>query len=192
MRSLVRIFFFGSIFAFLIPASASSHSPRNSWSDSSQGAPSSSANEAPQNCLSVVEAQKHVGKKNCVTGTVVRVEEGNNGVTFLDFCADYHSCPFTVVVFHGDLKSVGDVRQLQGRTITIKGTIEEYDDRAEIILRHLQQLEDTAGKLTALPRDYDVERQGHYSVGTFRPAKSKKARRKPEGAPVSIEDPEEP
>jgi len=140
----------------------------------------------------VAEALKHVGKTNCVTGTVVRVEEGNNGVTFLDFCVDYHSCPFTVVVFRGDRRSVGDVRQLQGRTISIKGRIEEYDERAEIILRHPQQLGDSAGKLTALPKEYDVERRGHYSAGTFRPAKSKRMKRKSEGEPVSIEDPEEP
>jgi len=153
---------------------------------------SSAANDTPENCLAVVDAKKHIGKTNCITGTVVRVEEGTNGVTYLDFCADYRSCPFTVVVFRADLKSLGDVRQLQGRTITINGRIEEYDDRAEIILRHPQQLGSSAGNLTALPKDYDVERQGHYSVGTFRPAKSKKVKRKSQGAPVDIEDAEEP
>jgi len=122
----------------------------------------------------------------------VRVEEGHNGVTFLDFCTDYRSCPFTVVVFRGDLRSVGDVRQLQGRDITIKGRIEEYDDRAEIVLRHAQQLGGSASHLTALPKDYDVERQGHYSAGSFRASKAKKAKRTTQGSPISLEDPEEP
>jgi len=122
----------------------------------------------------------------------MRVEEGHNGVTFLDFCTDYRSCPFTVVVFRGDLRSVGDVRQLQGRDITIKGRIEEYDDRAEIVLRHPQQLGDSASHLTALPKDYDVERQGHYSAGTFRASKAKKPKRTTQGPPLSLEDPEEP
>lgn len=180
---------------FLLAASAiccaGSHSNTNPFRSNSSR-PNSPDNQTPQNCLTVTEAQRHIGKTNCVKGTVVRIEEGHNGVTFLDFCADYRSCQFTVIVFPGDLKSVGDVRQLQGREITIQGRIEEYDDRAEIILRHAQQLGDSASRLTALPKDYDVERQGHYSVGSFRPSKAKKPRRARQSPPLSLEDPEEP
>jgi len=39
-----------------------------------------------------------------------------------------------VVVFAADLKKMGDVRQLEGRQVDIKGTIQDYDGRAEIIL----------------------------------------------------------
>jgi hypothetical protein len=84
------------------------------------------------------------------------------------------------------------VRQLQGRTIVIQGRIEEYDDRAEIVLHHPQQLGDSASPLTALPKDYDVERQGHYSAGSFRPSKAKKPKRTRQGPPISLEDPEAP
>ncbi len=171
---------------------AGSRSNSNPFRSNSAQGNSSSDDQTPQNCLTVAEARKHLGKTNCVKGTVVRVEEGHNGVTFLDFCTDYRSCPFTVVVFWGDLKSVGDVRQLEGRAITIKGTIEEYDERAEIVLRHPQQLGDSASRLTALPKDYDVEHQGHYSAGTFRPSKAKKPKRTIQGPPISLEDPEEP
>jgi len=146
----------------------------------------------PPDCLAVSEAHKHVGKTRCVTGTVIRVEQGSNGVTFLDFCPDYRSCPFTVIVFPGDLGRVGDVRQLQGRVIAIKGTIEEYDDRAEIILRHPQQLGESAAVVAAIPKDYDVERHGHYSAGKFNRPKTSKRKRGRQGPPVSIEDPEEP
>lgn len=171
---------------------AGNHSTANSFRANPSQNNSSSDNQAPQSCLTVAEAQQHVGKTNCIKGTVVRVEEGHNGVTFLDFCTDYHSCPFTVVVFRGDLRSVGDVRQLQGRDITIKGRIEEYDDRAEIVLHRPQQLGDSASHLTALPKDYDVERQGHYSAGSFRASKAKKAKHSTQGPPLSLEDPEEP
>ena len=151
-------------------------------------------------CISFAEARHHIGKTQCVTGTVLHVKEGSNGVTFLDFCENYETCPFTVVVFESDLRKVGDVRQLTGRAIEIKGVVEEYDGRAEIILRHPQQLGDGASRLPplpkdaslapTLPRDYDVERQGHYSAGKFkRPKKAKAATKKKQGAPVSIEDP---
>ena len=170
---------------------ASNHSPKGSWTGKSSQSDSKS-NSSPQDCLTIAEAQKHVGRTHCVTGTVIRVEEGNSGVTFLDFCTDYQSCPFTVIVFPGDLSNVGDVRQLQGHTVNIKGTIEEYDDRAEIILRHPQQLGDGAAMLPAIPKDYDVERQGHYSAGTFRAKKAKKPKHTRQGPPISITDAEEP
>jgi len=48
--------------------------------------------------------------------------------------------PFTVVVFPDDLKTVGDIQQLEGRMVEIKGTIQGHDGRAEIVLRHTQQL----------------------------------------------------
>ena len=136
MRFPVLIIFAGSFLAASAVCGASNHSSssKNSWTGNSQSNSSQSA--SPENCLTIAEARKHVGKTNCVSGTVLRVEEGNNGVTYLDFCADYRSCPFTVVVFRGDLNKVGDVRQLQGRVVAIKGRIEEYDERAEIILRH--------------------------------------------------------
>jgi DNA/RNA endonuclease YhcR with UshA esterase domain len=151
-------------------------------------------------CVHFSEARRHLGKTQCVTGTVLHVKEGSNGVMFLDFCENYETCPFTVVVFQGDLRKVGDVRQLTGRAIEIKGTVEEYDGRAEIILRHPQQLGDSASLLTplskdaalapTLPGDYDVERRGHYSAGKLKhPKKAKATTKKKQGAPVSIEDP---
>jgi len=63
-------------------------------------------------CLRLDEAKKHVGEIKCISGTVVRVKQGSGGVHFLDFCDDFRLCPFTVVVFPSDLKSIGDVRQL--------------------------------------------------------------------------------
>jgi DNA/RNA endonuclease YhcR with UshA esterase domain len=151
--------------------SAGSHASKTPWSNKS-----SSANPSPQDCLPITEAGKHVRRQTCVTGTVIRVEEGSHGVTFLDFCPEYRNCPFTVVVFPRDLRRIGNVHQLQGRVVKIQGKIEEYDDRAEIVLRHSQQLGDDAKLLTAFPKEYDVERQGHYSAGTFRAAKAKKNR----------------
>jgi DNA/RNA endonuclease YhcR with UshA esterase domain len=187
-----RMLFSVTLLAFAAPGAASDHSNSKPFRSTTGVESSSSTHQDPAECLTVAEAGKQVGKKKCVRGTVVHVEEGHNGVTFLDFCADYHSCPFTVVVFRGDLPSIGDVRQLQGRTITIQGRIEEYNDRAEIVLRHPQQLGDSASHLTALPKEYDVERQGHYSAGSFRPSKAKKARHTNQDAPLSLEDPEVP
>jgi DNA/RNA endonuclease YhcR with UshA esterase domain len=134
-----------------------------------------------------------------VSGTIFHVKEGSNGVTFLDFCEDFEVCPFTVVVFSSDLRKIGNLRQLKGRSIQITGTIEEYDGRAEIILKNPRQLGEAASLLPplsrdsaltpSLPADYDVERRGHYSAGKFKPPKKAKTVTKKQGAPISTEDP---
>jgi DNA/RNA endonuclease YhcR with UshA esterase domain len=143
---------------------------------------------APADCAPFSEAHRHVGKTQCISGTVLHVKADSKGVTFLDFCEDYRTCPFTVVVFPGDLKHVGDVRQLKGRAIEIKGRIQDYDGRAEIILRYPQQLGKNAALVPPLPKDYDVERQGHYSAGTLKNPKAAKKQTKKQGRPVGIED----
>jgi hypothetical protein len=110
----------------------------------------------------------------CVTGKVQRVKVGARGVHFLDFCEDQAACPFSVVVFPSDLKDVGDVRRLAGRTIEIRGPVKLYDGRAEIILNHVSQLTGGSTLIPPLPKNYDVEKQGHYSAGKMRPTKKPK------------------
>ena len=95
---------------------------------------------SPTSCVSFAEASKHVGTAQCVSGTVLRVEDGRNGAKRLNFCKEAQACPFTVVVFPSDLKKMGDIRQLEGRQIEIKGTIQDYDGRPQIVLRRSQQL----------------------------------------------------
>jgi len=122
-------------------------------------------------CLPIHEAARHIGATKCVTGKVIRVKVGEKGVHFLDFCEDAIACPFTVVVFANDLKDVGDVRGLAGRTIEIRGTLKAYDGRPEIILRRISQIEGGAAMIPPLPKNYDVENRGHYSAGRLYPGK---------------------
>ncbi|MGH9547239.1 MAG: hypothetical protein ACRD23_18685 [Terriglobales bacterium] len=143
-------------------------------------------------CLPIAEARKHVGEIKCVTGTVVRVKPGARGVHFLDFCDDYRLCPFTVVIFARDLKSVGDVRQLQGRMIEIHGKVKEYDGRAEIILEEYRQLSGAGARIPPLPKSYDVEKKGRYSAGTFSHSKSKRKTSQKQAPNIITQEPEDP
>jgi hypothetical protein len=128
-------------------------------------------------CLPIHEARQHIGETKCVTGKVLRVKVGERGVHFLDFCEDQMACPFTVVVFSHDLKDVGDVRGLAGRTIEINGAVKEYDGRPEIVLSRINQINGGAAMIPPIPKNYDVENRGHYSAGrlypTKKPAKTK-------------------
>jgi hypothetical protein len=126
---------------------------------------------AGADCIPIHEAGQHVGETKCVTGKVVRVKVGARGVHFLDFCEDAMACPFTVVVFEHDLKDVGDVRRLAGRTVEIRGALKVYDGRPEIILNRISQITGGAAMIPALPKNYDVENRGHYSAGRRHPSK---------------------
>lgn len=122
-------------------------------------------------CVSIQEAGQHVGETRCVTGKVVRVKAGVKGVHFVDFCEDQMACPFTVVVFANDLKDVGDVRRLAGRTIEIRGEVKLYNGRPEIILNRISQIKGGVAMIPPLPKAYDVENRGHFSAGRLYPSK---------------------
>jgi hypothetical protein len=126
---------------------------------------------ADSNCLPIREASRHVGETKCIVGKVVRVKVGSKGVHFVDFCEEQAACPFTVVVFPHDLKDIGDVRRLAGRVIEIHGPVKLYDGRAEIILSRIGQLSGGSTLIPPLPKNYDVEKQGHYSAGRMRPTR---------------------
>jgi hypothetical protein len=145
-------------------------------------------------CISIQEAGQHVGETRCVTGKVVRVKVGLKGVHFLDFCEDQMACPFTVVVFEHDLKDVGDVRRLAGRTIQIRGAVKLYDGRPEIILNRISQITGGAAMIPPLPKAYDVENRGHYSAGRLYPSKKPaKTKAKPDiSATYDVEGEEAP
>ena len=129
-------------------------------------------------CIAIEEAAAKVGDETCVRGTVVQVNESPSGTWFLNYCSDYRKCPFTVVVFAKDLRDVGDVRMLQGKSIEVFGKIRLYNDRAEIILRNARQLYGEAAKLPPPPKTYDASRHGRHRAGKFKSAKQ--GRRKPD------------
>jgi hypothetical protein len=143
-------------------------------------------------CIPFDQARNHLDETRCVTGKVVRVQEGDRGVRYLDFCEDYRLCSFTVVVFQHDLQKIGDIRQLAGKVVEIRGEIKDYDDRAEIILENSTQLGNGLMRLSALPKSFDVEQRGHFSAGTSRPPR-KRSTRKKKGVPTlpaEVSDPE--
>jgi len=145
------------------------------------------------NCLPFREAGKHIGETRCITGKIVRVEQGTKGVHYLDFCEDYHGCPFVGVIFASDLKHIGDVRQLEGKAVEIHGDVKEYDGRAEIIVSESWQLGGpAAARIPPLPKSYDVERRGSFSAGIFSHPKSYTSSRKRRPAKLPIQVPEDP
>ena len=128
---------------------------------------------AAAKCIAMEEAEKRIGDQACVTGKVVKVAQSKAGTFFLNFCEKYRECPFTVVVFPSNLKDVGDVRELEGKTIEVWGRITSWHGHGEIVLREARQLKGEAAKLPPVPKEYDVERKGKFSSTAPKPSKDK-------------------
>ena len=143
-------------------------------------------------CIPFDQARNHLDETQCVTGKVIRVQSGERGVNYLDFCEDYRLCTFSVVIFQHDLQKIGDVRQLTGKVIEIRGEIKDYEDRAEIILESSGQLNNGVMRLSPLPKSFDVEQRGHFSAGTVRPLRKRRTSRKKgiPSLPADVSDPE--
>jgi hypothetical protein len=82
------------------------------------------------------------------------------------------------VIFQHDLQKIGDVRQLTGKVIEIRGEIKDYEDRAEIILESSRQLNAGVMRFSPLPKSFDVEQRGHFSAGTVRPLRKRRTSKK--------------
>jgi hypothetical protein len=152
------------------------------------------ATSAAADCIPVSQAREHIGEDQCVSGTVFRIKHGERGLTWLDFCEDYRVCPFTVVIFPGHLKDIGDVRPLEKREIQVNGTLKEYDGRAEIVVSELRQLGGAAARIPKLPKNYDVENRGHYSAGSVsfpRTTHAASKKKQVPNLPIVIADPDD-
>jgi hypothetical protein len=91
-------------------------------------------------CTDIQNASTLEGKHGCVAALVLRVYTAGSGNTFLDFCQDYRSCPFTSVIFSTDKAKFGDLGSLQGKRVEIRGDVVDYQGRAEIILHGPEQV----------------------------------------------------
>ncbi len=91
-------------------------------------------------CVDIRDAGRHTGENTCVEGRVLRVFTSRSGSTFLDFCQDYRTCPFTSVIFASDRSRFGDLASLEGRRVQISGEIRSYNGRAEIVIQDPKQI----------------------------------------------------
>ncbi len=115
------------------------------------------------------EAPNKLGSTVCITAKVLSVTQSPSGAAwFINFCEDYTQCPFSAVVFARDLRDVGDVRMLAGRTIQVHGKLVLYKGVPEIVIHDARQLKGEAAKLPPVPKEFDAARKGHYSAGQSR------------------------
>lgn len=109
---------------------------RRAWSEAHRGAGGGDGAA----CVEIKQAGAHAGEQACVAGRVLRVYTSKSGNTFLDFCEDYRSCPFTSIVFASDRSNFGDLTALQGHNVELRGKIQVYRDQPEIVLKAASQI----------------------------------------------------
>lgn len=90
--------------------------------------------------VNYTDAPQYVGKNVVVSGKVVQVFVSRSNTTFLNFCADFRSCPFSAVVFAADRNEFGDLQKLEGTTVRLSGTIGTFQGRPQIILKNSNQI----------------------------------------------------
>jgi len=98
----------------------------------------SAANAPP--CVDMRDAATLVGKRGCVAALVLRVYSSRSGNTFLDFCQDYRTCPFTSVIFADDKAKFGNLEAMQGKRVEIRGDVVTYRGHPEIVIHDPQQV----------------------------------------------------
>ena len=91
-------------------------------------------------CVAFTNASSLLEKSGCVSGLVLRVYTSRGRNTFLDFCPDYRTCPFSSVIFASDASKFGDLGVLAGKQVEIQGVVQAYEGRAEIIIHDPQQI----------------------------------------------------
>ena len=91
-------------------------------------------------CVDFSEAGSSVGRPGCIKGRVLKVYTSRADNTFLDFCQDYRSCPFTAVIFSADRSKFEDLSALSGRMVEIRGPVTSYRNRPEIVIHDPDQI----------------------------------------------------
>ena len=89
--------------------------------------------------ISASEAEKHYDETVIVTGKVAQVSIRPK-LVYVNLDKRYPESPMSCVVFARATNQFGDLKKLEGKQIEVKGKIEEYQAKPQIILNSSNQL----------------------------------------------------
>ena len=108
-----------------------------SWSKFSSGAAESHSSR--QGVVTAADAAAHVGETITVEGIVSEVHVSQRA-TFIDLGGRYPNDEFTGVIFSSDAGAFPDVDSYEGKTLDIRGPVQLFRGRPEIILKTRDQV----------------------------------------------------
>jgi DNA/RNA endonuclease YhcR with UshA esterase domain len=85
------------------------------------------------------EAKDNIGKKVKVIGTVDQVYHSEK-VVKLNIGGVFPDNLFTAVIFAADTAAFPNIDAYQGKEVEVTGTVQEYKDKPEIIMKEADQL----------------------------------------------------
>lgn len=91
--------------------------------------------------ISARDAPQHIGREMTVEGVVSQVSTSSGGTTFINFGGRYPNHVFYGVIFRNSASKFSGVRNLEGRSVAISGTVKLYKGKPQIILSSPNQIE---------------------------------------------------
>jgi hypothetical protein len=89
--------------------------------------------------ISAAEAKDHYGETVIVAGKVAQVTVREK-LVYLNLDKEYPDMPLSGMIFARSTNEFGDLKQLEGKQVEIKGRIDEYRGKLQIILESTNQL----------------------------------------------------
>jgi DNA/RNA endonuclease YhcR with UshA esterase domain len=89
--------------------------------------------------IGTAEAGKHCQEMCIVTGKVAQVTIRET-LVYLNLDKPYPGTPFTGVIFARATNQFGDLSKLKGKDVEIKGRVEDYRGKVQIVLNSTNQL----------------------------------------------------
>lgn len=94
---------------------------------------------SPPKRISAVEAEKHYDETVIVTGKVAQVSIRSK-LVYVNLDKRYPASPMSCVVFARATNQFGDLKKLEGKQVEVKGKVEKYQSKPQIILNSSNQL----------------------------------------------------
>jgi exonuclease VII large subunit len=94
---------------------------------------------SPPKRISAAEAEKHYDETVIITGKVAQVSIRPK-LVYVNLDKKYPEAPMSCVVFARATNQFGDLKKLEGKQVEVKGKIEEYQSKPQIILNSSNQL----------------------------------------------------
>src|ERR1700757_1751552 len=86
------------------------------------------------------ETKAYVGKPVTVQAAISDVHTARSGATFIDMGGEFPDNEFVAVIFADDAAKFPNASSLEGKTVTITGTVQMYQGKPEIVLKSASQL----------------------------------------------------
>lgn len=100
-------------------------------------------NESPKKdkakVISASQAEKYLQQSVTVTGMVAQVTMRDK-LVFLNLDKRFPNTPLSCVIFSRSTNQFGDLKALEGKQVEIKGKVETYNQKPQIVLSSTNQL----------------------------------------------------